>query len=472
MRTRTSWSSRFKEYDLAKEYYRRATRHAPTLAEAHIGLAGILESKFDRYDEARRHLETALRHHPQMADAHFQYGYLVSRYFNEHELARKHFIEGLKITPETAEGHCHYAFLLEEYLHEYNSARLHYEAALKYDPYHKDTLFHFANFYDNRIGNYRKAAELYQRALSVDDSFADAHLHLAYILETEMGEHEKARPHYERCLELNPKSYEAHCLLGALLTEHFQDHQGALNHYLEGLVINDKFSDALWNIALLLDEKLKKPGEALQYFEKCAEVNSDDEYRYWYGRCCEKTNQLVLAMECYEKCIKFADGAQRLSQLKHKVVDLASDDKWDQAAQMKIRGLVWDGAVPDLYKFAEEYTRTRDSSNAGSTKLSDDKVVTAFGRIQGTMRAVHDAASKALLVELPSSITELVVSFAVPFNVETLYEPLKMLPDVTAPSLSRPSPTASQPNFLSTLLSSIVNGHRFSGNGSRPGDAK
>ena len=233
------------QYDLAIEWFARAIRHNPDVADYFSNL-GIALQKQGRLEEAVKSFDRALVLNPDSAAVWFRLGQILQELKRLDEAALS-FDQALKADPTHLDAANRSALLhFEAGRHEEAIVRL--ARSLEIQP-GKAAALHIRGICLLRLKRFEEAFAECSKALALEPEDPEI-LHNVGLALHKLGRDEEAIAHFDKALALNPRMPLSLCMRGTSLQElHRLDE--AVASFERAIEFDPEFPDVRWNAALL-----------------------------------------------------------------------------------------------------------------------------------------------------------------------------------------------------------------------------
>ena len=234
-----------KQYDLAVEWFARAIRSNPGVADYFFNLATVLQHQ-GRIDDAIKSYDRGLVLKPDFAAGWYKLGELLVQQDRRDE-ARLSFSQAIKADPAHLEATNSIA-LLDFNAGDYEAAIAGLDRSLVLKPDDPGAL-HLKGICELRLKRFDAALTDIGRALSFVPDHPDLVNNFGLALH-KLGRHAEAIVHFDRALALKPDYVEPLNHRGSALAD-LHRFDEALASFDRAVALRPDFADAHWNAALL-----------------------------------------------------------------------------------------------------------------------------------------------------------------------------------------------------------------------------
>jgi tetratricopeptide (TPR) repeat protein len=234
-----------KHYDLAVEWFARAIRQNPDVADYFSSLGTVLQQQ-GRHDDAIKSFDRALVLKPDLAEGWYRLGEIL-RQQKRHDEAFLRFNQALELDPGYREA-VNASALLHFEAGRYEDAILCFERSLAIDPTQAGA-FHWKGLCQLRLQRFEGALADCIKAIELAPDHPDIINNVGLVLQR-LARNAEALVYFDRAIELNPRFALAFNHRGTSLAElrRFDD---ALASFSRATAIDPDYADAHWNRALL-----------------------------------------------------------------------------------------------------------------------------------------------------------------------------------------------------------------------------
>jgi tetratricopeptide (TPR) repeat protein len=234
-----------KHHDLAVEWFVRAIRQNPDVADYFSSLGTVLRQQ-GRLDDAIKSFDRALVLKPDRSEAWYELGEIL-RQQKRHDEALLSFNQALKLDPSYREAVNASALSYFEIGH-YEEAMLCFERSLAIDPSQAGA-FHWKGICQLRLQRFEGALADCMRAIELAPDSADIINNTGLVLQR-LGRNAEALVYFDRATELDPRFALAFNHRGTSLSE-LRRFDEALASFGRAIALDPEYADAHWNRALL-----------------------------------------------------------------------------------------------------------------------------------------------------------------------------------------------------------------------------